>query len=186
MENSEKFDFKPDPGWRTSFSMIVGVGWLVFLIIWLAFYATNYAWEQNFAIFLASILGIILLLGVPWGIWAIKKIPKEGKEAMKIIGFKWRIQTSIALPFIGLIFLIIWFWYYAIPYSVWQNIAVLLVTVLIIGGMLGSIWARWGVQHGDWNWEKHASSYYHHEKKSDDEVIDIEKKVDEKTNNKEE
>ncbi len=47
-----------------------------------------------------------------------------------------------------MIFLIFWFWYYAEPYSVWQNIAVLLVTILAMGGTLGVIWTRWGMQHG--------------------------------------
>ena len=186
MEKTEEMSLKPDTGWRPSFSIIVGVGWLVFLILWFAFYASNMTyWEQNFAIFLTSILALIVLLGGTWAIWAIKKIPKEGKEIMKTIGFKWRIQISIVLPFIALIFLIIWFWFTGGTYEIWHHIAIILVTLLIVGGILGSIWARWGMKHGSWNFEKHAAAYYHHDKKSDDEVIDIEKKVDEEIDKEE-
>ena len=182
MEKEEKMGKKHDLGWRPSFSIIVAVGWLVFLIVWFAFYATPYPWEQNFAIILLSIIVMFLLLGGTWAMWGIRMIPKEEKEKMKAAGFRSRILVSIILPLAAMIFLIVWFWYYAIPYSIWQNIAIILVTLLIIGGVLGSIWARWGIKHEGWNFEKQPSAYYHHEKKSDEE----EKKDDEKTDKKEE
>jgi len=31
--------------WSVSLSILVGVGWLVFLVIWLLFYAKEYVWE---------------------------------------------------------------------------------------------------------------------------------------------
>ena len=135
-------------GWKPSISIIGGVGWLIFVIIWFAFYATDYPWEQNLAILLLSILIVFLLIGGIWAIWSLRMIPKEGWEMFKISGFRWRILTSIALPFVAMIFLIIWFWSYAEPYSVWQNIAVLLVILLLVGGILGALWARWSMVHG--------------------------------------
>ncbi len=184
MEKNEEMSFKADAGWRPSFSIIVGVGWLIFLIMWFAFYATPYVWEQNFAIILASILAVFILLGGVWAAWGIKRIPKEGKEIMKTMGFKWRVQTSIIIPFVAMTFLIIWFWFYAVPYSFWQNIAVILVTFLIVGGVLGSIWAHGGMKH-KWDFEQHAhAAFYHHKKTTDDKVIDVEKKVDEEIDKK--
>ena len=76
-------------------------------------------------------------------------IPKKGWEIFKISGFRWRIILSIILPLASIVFLITWFWYYAEPLSVWQNLAVLLVSLLIMGGILGVIWARWSMKHGD-------------------------------------
>jgi len=140
---------KPDLGWRPSFSIVVGVGWLVFTIIWLAFYASEYSWEKNLAIIMLSILVTFLLLGGVWAIWGIKMIPKEGWEMFRVSGFKTRIATSIILPLAAIIFLIAWFWYYAETYNVYQNIAVFLVVLLIMGGILGAIWARWGIKHGE-------------------------------------
>jgi len=145
----EDADIKPDLGWRPSFSIVVGVGWLVFIILWLAFYASPYPWEKNLAIILLSILIMFLLLGGVWAVWGIRKIPKEGWEMFKTSGFKSRVITSIVLPLVSMIFLIIWFWYYAEPYTVYQNIAVFIVVLLIMGGVLGALWARWGVKHSE-------------------------------------
>ena len=126
------------------------------MIIWFAFYASDYVVEKNIAIILLSIFITVLLLGGIWALWGLKMIPKEGKEIMETIGFKWRIWTSIIIPIIALIFLIIWFWYYAEPFTIWQHIAVLLVTLLIVGGILGVVWTRWGMTHG-WKMQKQAA-----------------------------
>jgi hypothetical protein len=162
-ENEPNFTSK-SLGWKPTFSIVVGVGWLIFIIAWLAFYASNYAWEQNIAIILLSILVAFSLLGGVWAAWGLKMIPKEGKEIFKTLGFKWRVQTSIAIPFLAMIFLIIWFWFYAKPFTVWQNIAVLLITLLVVGGLLGAIWARWGMKNA-WKFDKQASFYCKEEKK---------------------
>jgi peptidoglycan/LPS O-acetylase OafA/YrhL len=147
MEKGDKIDEK-ELGLKPSLSIIIGVGWLIFLILWFAFYAGGYAWEKNLAIILLSILVMFVLIGGMWAMYGIRKIPPDEKEKFKTSGFKWRVGLSIALPFAAMIFLIIWFWSYAQPYNVWQNIAVMLVTLLVIGGVLGSVWARWGIKHG--------------------------------------
>jgi hypothetical protein len=139
---------KEDLGLKPSISIVGGVGWLIFVIVWFAFYATDYPWEKNLSIILLSILILFLLLGGMWAFWGLRMVPKPGWEVFKISGFRWRIITSIIIPFAAIIFLIIWFWYYAVPYSVWQNIAVLLVTLLALGGILGAMWARWSTKHG--------------------------------------
>ncbi len=146
----EDAEGKPDTGWRPSFSIIVGVGWLISIIIFLGFFAyPTELWEKNVAVILLSTLLAFSLLGGVWALWGIKMMPKEGREMFKTSAFKWRVQVSVILPFIAIIFLIIWFWFIAELYSfsVWQSIAIVLVTLLAIGGILGLIWARWGVKH---------------------------------------
>ena len=138
-----------DLGLKPSISIIGGVGWLIFVILWFAFYASNYSWEKNMAVLLLSILVIFLLLGGMWALWSLRMITKEGWEIFKISGFRWRIISSIIVPLISIIFLIFWFWYLAEPYSVWQNIAVFIVVLLIIGGTLGVIWAKWSMKHSE-------------------------------------
>jgi len=167
----EHMTHKPNPGWRPGFSIVAGVGWLVFIILWLAFYASNYAWEKNVAIFLLSILAVFILLGGTWALWGIRQIPKEGKDMFKIFGFKWRVQISIVIPFAAMVFLIVWFWYYAVPYTVWQNLAVLIVTLLVMGGILGLIWTRWGMKNS-WKFDKQAAYYCKEEKEETDEKED--------------
>ena len=98
---------KADMGLRPSISIIVGVGWLIFIILWLAFIATDYPWEKNLSILLLSILIVFLLLGGMWAIWSIKMVPKPGWEMFKVSGFRKRISISIIIPLAAMIFLII-------------------------------------------------------------------------------
>lgn len=59
-------------GWRVSLSIIVSLGWLVFLILWLFFYAATFNIYQNIAVFLASILVMVAILGAAWAPWGIR------------------------------------------------------------------------------------------------------------------
>ena len=135
-------------GWKVSLSILVGVGWLVFLIVWLFFYAKNYVWEKNLAIFLFSILVLCGIVGVPWAFWAIKNRSQEETEMWKIKGFRWRVWVSIIVALCVIIFLIYWFWILAEPYDIYQNIAIFIVSFLIAGGILAAMWAPWGMTHG--------------------------------------
>jgi len=132
--------------WRIALSVIVGVGWLVFLVIWLFFQWGSYSWEKNLAIILLSLLIVGGVLGLPWILWGMKH-PMEKEKMYSIKGMKTRIILS-AIVFGGIIIgLIIWFWYYATPYAWYQNIAILIIAVLIGGGIMGVSWAPWGLKH---------------------------------------
>jgi hypothetical protein len=75
-------DWMETPGmrWRVSLSIIMGVGWLVFLILWLAFYASDFNVYQNIAIVLASILIVGAVLGAWWTSWGMKHSRKFTKK----------------------------------------------------------------------------------------------------------
>ncbi len=133
--------------WRVSLSILVGVGWLVFLVLWLFFYAKNYAWERNVAIFLFSLLLLVGILGGPWAYWAYKKQTAAEKEMMEIKGFRWRIWVSILFMLCAFVFLIYWFWIVAEPYDIYQNLAIFIVSLLITGGLLAAMWAPWGMKY---------------------------------------
>lgn len=139
-------------GWKVSLSIIMGIGWIAFVIIWLAFFAGNadYGFNayQNFAIILISILVVIIILGGTWASYGIKQIPKEGKEIMKAVGFTSRVIVSMIIPLALMIFLIIWFFLYAEDYNIYQNFAVFIVSILAMIGIMGGIWAPWGMKQG--------------------------------------
>ena len=135
-------------GWKVPYSIIAGVGWLIFIIIWLFFYASDYNWEKNVATLLLSIFIVVLIVGAPWTLWWKKYQTNKEKEMWETKGFKGRVWLSMILASILLVFLIVWFWYYAEPYSWYQNIAILIVSLLIIGGILGVSWAPWGIKYG--------------------------------------
>ena len=57
-------------GARIGATIIIGVLWLAFQILWLAFWAGEFNIWQNIAVFLASILiagAIVAVLWITWG-----------------------------------------------------------------------------------------------------------------------
>jgi hypothetical protein len=135
--------------WKAPLSILTGVAWLIFLLVWLFFYAGDYSLYQNFAIFLLSIVVLIIILGVPWAYWAISTMSKKEKEMWRIKGFKLRVGVSIIIAFVFLFFLIYLFWYLAGGYDFFQNLAIFIITILITGGIMGAFWARWGIKNAD-------------------------------------
>ena len=79
-EDKEK-EMMTEPGfrWRVALSIIVGIGWLIFLILWLGFFAGDFNVYQNIAIFLVSLLGIAVILGPAWAHWGMKYGWKYGE-----------------------------------------------------------------------------------------------------------
>ena len=138
--------------WKVSLSIIMGIGWIVFVITWLAFFAGNEEYNfnayQNFAIILISILVELIVLGGVWASYGIKKIPDEGKQIMKAIGFFSRVVVSMIIPLGLMIFLIIWFFFYAEDFDIYKNFAVFLGSILIMIAIISTIWAPWGMEHG--------------------------------------
>jgi hypothetical protein len=57
----------PGFSWRLTGTILLGVIWLSFLILWLFFWAVNYNFYQNLAIFIVSILAAGGMSGVIWG-----------------------------------------------------------------------------------------------------------------------
>lgn len=125
-------------GWRVSLSILGGVGWLVFLLVWLIFYAADFSGYQNVAVVLLSLLAVAGLLGVPWTIWGWGRKPEEIRM-MKTPGFRWRVVFSaVSIP-AALLFLVGWLYFYADGYSIYQNIAVFIIALLIAGGLQGAV-----------------------------------------------
>ena len=136
-------------GWRVSLSIIASVGWLVFLLIWFFFYAASMSnWEKNVAIFLLSLIVLCAILGIPWAMWGWRRQTEEEKEMWRTKGFKSRVVISALAMFVVFVFLIYWFWFLAQPYNVYQNIVIFIIPFLIMGGILGAMWAPWGMKYG--------------------------------------
>jgi hypothetical protein len=134
--------------WRISLSILVAVGWLVFLLVWLFFYANQYPWEKNVAVLLLSLLILVGILGVPWAYWAYTKQTPAEKNMWHQKGFQWRFWASLLLGLGFILFLIYWFWVYAAPYDIYQNIAIFIITLLIAAGLTAAMWVPWGMKYG--------------------------------------
>jgi hypothetical protein len=58
-------------GSRVAGTVIVGVGWLAFILLWLAFYSGNYDFWQNLAMFIVSVIVAVGMVAVIWIKWAL-------------------------------------------------------------------------------------------------------------------
>jgi len=82
---SEEWEGEMPPGGaaRVAVSIVVCVGWLIFLILFLAFYAEGFSIYRNLAIILASILVVGAILGPMWAYWGIKTSRAWKKKSVR-------------------------------------------------------------------------------------------------------
>jgi type VI protein secretion system component VasK len=76
-------------------------------------------------------------------------------EKMDMRGFGWRVSISVLVSIGWLAFLVIWLFFYAGGYTIYQNLAVFLASILIVAAVMGASWASWGIRqkHGWECWE---------------------------------
>ncbi|MGZ7069682.1 MAG: hypothetical protein ACXVHS_08990 [Methanobacterium sp.] len=58
-----------------------------------------------------------------------------------------RIYATIIIGMLWLLFLGLWLFYYAAFYSILQNIAVFLISFVIVGAIIIPIWLPWSLKH---------------------------------------
>lgn len=151
MESSKGRNVFEVPGfaWRLSTTILLGVVWLSFLILWLFFWAGGFDVYQNLAVIFVSIIVVIGLLGAMWASWGIRYAKEyEGKNIEWKQDwnrwFGWRGVAS-AIIWIGwLIWLLVWLFFYAGSYNFYQNLAIFIVSLLAAGGISGVIWGTLG------------------------------------------
>jgi len=56
---------------------------------------------------------------------------------------------SIAVPFVWLVFLALWLFYYASRFSILQNIGVVLISFAVAGVIEVLVWVPWAMHHAD-------------------------------------
>lgn len=61
-------------------------------------------------------------------------------------GLGWRVTASIVGFFASIVGIIVWLFFYAANYSVYQNIAVIALIVAGFVAAMGATWAAWGIK----------------------------------------
>jgi hypothetical protein len=64
-----------------------------------------------------------------------------------------RIVASILGPVAWLCFTLLYVGFWAQGFSLFQSVIVILVSVIILGGLMGALWTSWGMRHRSWSWE---------------------------------
>jgi hypothetical protein len=59
-------------GLRVSVTVAAGVGWLVFIVLFLAFFAGNFDFWQKLALFISSGAVALGIVAIVWIRWALK------------------------------------------------------------------------------------------------------------------
>lgn len=123
--------------WRAVLSIVIVFGWLIFLILWLFFYTSGLSIIQNLAVFLVSILILIAVLAVTWTTWGLKYgqayVPQQAYGPYPARP-RWKSVVSGIAGIIWLTFLVIWLFFYASNYTIYQNLGAILASALIVGG----------------------------------------------------
>ena len=63
-------------------------------------------------------------------------------------GFGWRIGISILVVFGWVVFVLLWLLFYASRFNIYQNVGVLLVSILVGMAVLADSWVSWGLRYG--------------------------------------
>ena len=136
----------PGFGWRVAVSILIAIGWLSFLILWLFFYAGDFDIFQNLAIVIVSVLVSVGVLAAMWAPWGMRMAKSTGVGQPMQFG-RPILMTVISIGSgIGwLVFLIVWLFFYAGDYNGYQNLAVLILSLLVVGIVNGGGWALWGM-----------------------------------------
>ncbi len=67
---------------------------------------------------------------------------------------RWSILLSILGPVAWLSFTLVYVGFWAQGFSVFQSVIVILVSLLLLGGVLGAAWTVWGTGPGRRFWEE--------------------------------
>jgi len=119
----------PEIASRVAVSIAVFLGWLIFFVTFLAFYAGSFTVYQNLAIILVSIFIGVAILAPMWAIWGMKygrRYSEEWRPRQK----RRSMLKTVGLMF-WLLFVVLYLWFYSGNYSIYQNLAVIIVSYLI-------------------------------------------------------
>jgi len=124
-------DEKMPPGLapRVAASIAVFLGWLIFFVAFLAFYAGNFGIYQNLAIILVSILVGIGIMAPMWAHWGMKYGRRYAREWRPYPRRRSMLRRVVFL--FWLLFLALFLWLYAGNFSIYQNLAIIIVSLLV-------------------------------------------------------
>ena len=72
------------------------------------------------------------------------------EQMLRPEGMGWRVGVSIVSFFAAIIAVILWLFFYAGSYNVYQNLAIIVVIFLAFVAVIGAVWASWGLRQRSW------------------------------------
>jgi len=127
-------------GWRISLSILSVFVWAAFIIIWLFFLASDYSIWENLGIFLLSLVVFVGVNAAAWVPFGMRYAP-EGEFRKAHTG---KSVISVIIGITVCAFLVVWLLTQADGYTTYQNLAVILASIVIGGGLHAAVSARKG------------------------------------------
>ena len=136
-------------GWKARISALAGIGWLIFLALWLPFandFALIYSINayQNVVIVIASFLIMLVVVIAPWSTEISIGVDDQP-------GLLPRLKGTIAGFILWVMFIGIWLWFFAgdPSYSVNQNATIVLLSFALFCAILLGLWLPWTRRRGE-------------------------------------
>ena len=73
---------------------------------------------------------------------------KKDEDMMRTPGFPLRIAISIVTFSGWIVFVIWWLFFLADTFTLYQNIAIFVASILVAVGVLAAAWVSWGIKYG--------------------------------------
>ena len=64
----------------------------------------------------------------------------------EVPGMGWRVSVSIMLAVGWFAFFILWLFFGAGGFDIYQNLAIIIVSIIVVIGALAAMWASWGLR----------------------------------------
>jgi hypothetical protein len=65
-----------------------------------------------------------------------------------------RVVASILGPVAWLSFTLLYVGFWAQGFTLFQSVIVILVSVIVLAGLMGALWASWGIRRRPWSWDE--------------------------------
>jgi hypothetical protein len=121
-------------GWRISASILSVTTWLAGGVAWLFFLAGNYSIWENIALFLVSLV-VLVGLNASWWIGYGMRFMPHGNET----GSRRRSALSALAGVTWVLAVAFYLYQYAGEFTLYQNLGLLFVSLLILGGVNAAI-----------------------------------------------
>ncbi len=124
--------------WRAVLSIVAVFGWLIFVVLWLFFITSQLGDAQNLAVLLISLLLLIALLAVTWVTWGLKHpplYPQPTAYGQYYQRPRWKVALGGATVIAWAAFIVVWLFFYASEFTLYQNLGAVLASLLVVGGI---------------------------------------------------
>lgn len=70
-------------------------------------------------------------------------------------GMRWRVSATILFITAWLAFILLFAAFWSVGFSLFQNIMIGFVSVIVLGGSIAALWAAWGMRFAGGDWGRH-------------------------------